>query len=119
MEASVDGVASKNLYENPSTLFTSLLYLNVLVNNKHMKAMIDTGANQTFIAFQALSTSHNRQFIDKKQKSASLADGQTSISILGTLDLHIVIGDMPTSIRAYVVKDLCTECKYYIRNGFY
>ena len=45
MEASVDGVASKNLYENPSTLFTSLLYLNVLVNNKHMKAMIDTGAN--------------------------------------------------------------------------
>ena len=66
MEASVDGVASKNLYENPSTLFTSLLYINVLVNNKHMKAMIDTGANRTFIAFQALSTSHNRQFIDKK-----------------------------------------------------
>ena len=34
MEASVDGVASKNLYDNPSTLFTSLLFLNVLVNNK-------------------------------------------------------------------------------------
>ena len=93
-----------------SMLFTSLLYLNVLVNNKHMKAMIDTGANRTFISFQALSTSHNRQFIDKKQKIASLANGQTSISILGTLDLHIVIGDMPTSIRAYVVKDLCAEC---------
>ena len=45
MEASVDDVASKNLYENPSTLFTSLLYLNVLVTNKHMKAIIDTGAN--------------------------------------------------------------------------
>ncbi|CAF1395596.1 unnamed protein product [Rotaria sordida] len=75
-----------------------------------MKAMIDTGANRTFISLQALSTSHNRQFINKKQKSASLADGHTSISILGTLDLHIVIDDMSISIKVYVVKDLCVEC---------
>ena len=68
MEASADDVASKNSYNNPSTLHTSLLYLNVLVNNKHMKAMIDTGANRTFISLQALPTSHNRQFINKKQK---------------------------------------------------
>ncbi|CAF4130590.1 unnamed protein product, partial [Rotaria sordida] len=75
-----------------------------------MKAMIDTGANRTFISLQALPTSHNRQFINKKQKSASLADGHTSISILGTLDLHIIIGDMSTTIKAHVVKDLCAEC---------
>ena len=110
MEASVDGVASKNLYNNPSTLNTSMLFLSVPVNNKHMKAMIDTGANRTFISFQALSASHDQQFINKKSNNAFLADGHTLISILGTLDLHIVIGDMPTSISAYVVKDLCTEC---------
>ena len=75
-----------------------------------MKAMIDTGANRTFISLQALSTSHSEQFINKKQRSASLADGHTSISILGTLDLHMVIGNMSTSIKAYVVKDLCAEC---------
>jgi hypothetical protein len=50
MEASVDGVASKTLHDNPSTLNTSLLYLDVLVNNKCMKAMIDTGAKRTFIS---------------------------------------------------------------------
>lgn len=105
MEASVDGVASKDLYNNPSTLNTSLLYLNVFVNNKNMKAMIDTGANRTFISSQALPTSYNRQFINEKQKTASLADGHTSISILGTLELHIVIGGMSTSIKACVVKN--------------
>jgi hypothetical protein len=110
MEASIDGVASKTLHDNPSTLNTSLLYLNVLVNNKCMKAMIDTGANRTFISFQSLSTSYNKQFINTKQNTASLADGHASISILGTLDLHIVIGVMSTSIKAYVVKDLCAEC---------
>lgn len=110
MEASVDGVASKDLYNNPSTLNTSLLYLNVFVNNKNMKAMIDTGANRTFISSQALPTSYNRQFINEKQKTASLADGHTSISILGTLELHIVIGGMSTSIKACVVKNLCAEC---------
>ncbi|CAF1412956.1 unnamed protein product [Adineta steineri] len=75
-----------------------------------MKAMIDTGANRTFISLQALSTSYSKQFINAKQKTASLADGHTSISILGALDLHIVIGDMSTSIKGYVVKDLCAEC---------
>ncbi|CAF4424829.1 unnamed protein product, partial [Adineta steineri] len=100
----------KILHGNPSTLNTSLLYLNVLINNQCMKAMIDTGANRTFISLQALSTSYSKQFINAKQKTASLADGHTSISILGTLDLHIVIGDMSTSIKGYVVKDLCAEC---------
>lgn len=110
MEASVGGVASNDLYNNPLTLNTSLLYLNVLINNKAMKAMIDTGANRTFILLQALPTLQHQQFINKKQKTASLADGHTSISILGTLDLCIVIGDMSTSIKAHVVKNLCTEC---------
>ena len=75
-----------------------------------MKAMIDTGANRTFISLRALPTLNSKQFINRKQNSASLADGHSSISILGTLELHIVIGDMTTSIKAHVVKDLCAEC---------
>ncbi|CAF3952955.1 unnamed protein product [Adineta steineri] len=90
-------------FHNPSTLNTSLLYLDVIINNKCMKAMIDTGANRAFISYQALPIFNTQQFINPKQKSASLA-------IFGSLDLHVVIGDMSTSIKAYVVKNLCVEC---------
>ena len=55
-EASVGGVASSTLYNNPSTLNTSLLYLNAVVNNKCMKVMIDTGANRTFISMRAMNS---------------------------------------------------------------
>ena len=110
MEASVDGVASGNLYSNPSALNLSLLYLEVLVNNKKVKAMIDTGANRTFITLQCLSALQIRQMVKIEQGSASLADGSTSLHILGTLELPIVIGDMLISITTCVVRDLCAEC---------
>jgi hypothetical protein len=110
MEASVDGVASKNVPGNPSTLNTSLLYLDIVVHNRRIKAMIDTGANRTFISLQALPTSLSQKFNYTKQKTAFLADGHSSISIFGTLELQITVGDMVTSIEAQVVKDLCIEC---------
>ena len=68
MEASIDGVASGNLYANPSTLNTSLLYLDVLVNNKFMKAMIDTGANRTFISFQALPMLNSNKLLIRSKE---------------------------------------------------
>ncbi|CAF4815646.1 unnamed protein product, partial [Rotaria sp. Silwood2] len=105
-EASVDGVASKNLHINPSTLNTSLLYLNVSVNNKCMKAMIDTGANRTFISIKALDPSYGKMFVNKLHKCAILADGYSSISVYGTLHLSIIMGDTSTSIKAFVVKEL-------------
>lgn len=110
MEASLDGVASGNLYSNPSTLNLSLLYLEVLVNNKKVKAMIDTGANRTFITLQCLSALQIRQIVKTEQGRASLADGSTSLHILGTLELLIVIGDMLISITTCVVRNLCAEC---------
>ncbi|KAF9760566.1 hypothetical protein NGRA_3123, partial [Nosema granulosis] len=72
--------------------------------------MIDTGANRTFISLQALPISLSQKFIHAKQKTASLADGHSSISILGTLELNIIVGDMTTSIETHVVKELCTDC---------
>ena len=44
MEASIDGVASTALHNNPSRLDASLLYLTALVNNQLMKVMLDTGS---------------------------------------------------------------------------
>ncbi|CAF1408799.1 unnamed protein product [Rotaria sordida] len=75
-----------------------------------MKAMIDTGANRTFISIKVLPTFHNKSFVNGKQKNATLADGHTSISVLGTSNLRIVMGDMLTFIKAYVVSDLCADC---------
>jgi transposase InsO family protein len=109
-EASVDGVASGNLHINPSTLNTSLLYLNINVNSKCMKAMIDTGANRTFISTKALGPSHGKMFINKIHKRVILADGYSSISVYGTLNLSIIMGDTSTSINALVVKELCADC---------
>ncbi|CAF1505539.1 unnamed protein product [Rotaria sordida] len=75
-----------------------------------MKAMIDTGANRTFISIKVLPTFYNKSFIHRKQKNATLADGHTSIPVLGTSNLRIVMGDMLTFIKAYVVKELCADC---------
>ena len=72
--------------------------------------MIDTGANRTFITLQCLSPLQIRQIVRMEQTSASLADGSTSLHILGTLELPIVIGDMLISITTCVVRNLCAEC---------
>ena len=72
--------------------------------------MIDTGANRTFITLQCLSALQIRQIVKMEQESASLADGSTSLHILGTLELPIVIGDIIISITTCVVRNLCTEC---------
>ena len=89
---------------------TSLLYLNVLVNNKKTKAMLNAGANRTFISIKALHPLNSKQFVNKSYKRVTLADGYTSLSVLGTLNLSIIMGDMLTSIKSYVVKELCANC---------
>ncbi len=75
-----------------------------------MKVMIDTGANRSFISIKALDPSYGKMFINKIQKSVILADGYTSISVYGTLNLSIIMGDTSTSIKAFVVKELCADC---------
>ena len=65
MEASIDGAASKNQYGNPSQWpFVSLIYLDAFVYDKHMKLMIDTGANRTFISKDALNSIRNSRIIN-------------------------------------------------------
>jgi hypothetical protein len=109
-EATIGGVASNNLYNNPSTPNTSLLYLNVFVNNKSMKVMIDTGANRSFISIKSLRPSYAKQFVNQIHSRVILADDHTSISVLGTINLSIAMDDMLTSIRAFVVTELCADC---------
>ena len=59
---------------------------------------------------KALHTSYKKQFVNKKYRHVFVADGFTSIMIYGEVKLNIILGDMPTSINAFIVKDLCASC---------
>ncbi|CAF4659627.1 unnamed protein product, partial [Rotaria sp. Silwood2] len=72
--------------------------------------MIDTDANRTFISIKALDPSYGKMFVNKLHKCVSLADGYSSISVYGTLNLSITMGDTSTSIKAFVFKELCADC---------
>ena len=72
--------------------------------------MLATGSSRTFISVKALHPSDSKQFVNKSYKRVILADGYTSLSILGTWDLSIIMGDMSTSIQAFVIKELCADC---------
>ncbi|CAF4712302.1 unnamed protein product [Rotaria socialis] len=77
-----------------------------------MKTMIDIGANRTFISIKALHLSYKKQSINKLSSRVILADGYTSISIIGTVHLSINMDDMLTTIKAFIVKQLCVDCIY-------
>ncbi|CAF1475073.1 unnamed protein product, partial [Rotaria sordida] len=79
-------------------------------NDQTMNLMIDTGANRTFISINALSFKNNKQFITTHQRRVYLADGQTSITVYGEVQLHIMLGDIKATILALIVKQLCTDC---------
>ncbi|CAF4957616.1 unnamed protein product [Rotaria sp. Silwood1] len=75
-----------------------------------MKVMIDTGANRSFISIKALDPSYGKHLVNKSHSRIILADGHTSLSVFGTMTLSITMGDMLTSIKAFVVKELCADC---------
>ncbi|CAF4804800.1 unnamed protein product, partial [Rotaria sp. Silwood2] len=87
-----DGVVSNSLYDNPSTFNTSLIYLNLIVNNKKMMVMIDTGANRSFISIKTLDPSYSKHLVNKSHSRVILADGHTSLSVFGTTTLSITMG---------------------------
>ena len=111
MEASIDGAASKNQYGNPSQYtHASLLFLNAYIYDKQMKLMIDTGANRTFITMKVLNSIRNSRIINRIQRQVFLADGYTSITVYGEVNLPLVINNVYTSIRALIVENLCVNC---------
>ena len=69
MDASVDGVASKNQYGDPSQrTCICLIYFNAFVHDKRRKLMIDTGANRTFISKDALNSIRSSRIINRTQR---------------------------------------------------
>ncbi|CAF1380313.1 unnamed protein product [Rotaria sordida] len=75
-----------------------------------MKVMMDTDASRSFISIKALDPSYGKQFINKSHSRVIFADGYTSLSVFGTMNLFIMMDDMSTSIKALFVKELCANC---------
>jgi len=48
-----------------------------------MKVMIDTGANRSFISIKSLLPLYGKQFVNQIHSRVILADGHTSLSVLG------------------------------------
>ena len=80
------------------------------VTDKKVKWMLDTGARHTFISLTVWHLLKDKKVVNDSYKRSVLADGYTSLSILGTLNLSIIMGNMLTSINLSAVKELCVDC---------
>jgi hypothetical protein len=103
VEASTDGDASYS-YPNPS-----LTFITAFINKIPMRILIDTGASQSFIRESALRNGQMNKW-KKNNKTFWLADGTTSFSTVGEVQLYIKINNIITNVMALVVRNLSCEC---------
>ncbi|CAF5147210.1 unnamed protein product, partial [Rotaria socialis] len=77
--------------------------------NNEMQIMIDTGAQNSFVHERNLTLNDKFKSSTIPQQKFYMADGLTSFIVTGTVTLNIFIGDILTSILAYVTKNLCAD----------
>ncbi|CAF0921788.1 unnamed protein product [Rotaria sordida] len=74
-----------------------------------MKILIDTGAQYSFINEKCLKFFNQYKFSDIGHQKFFMADGLTYFIVTGIIHLNINIGDIITSIPAFITKKLCTN----------
>lgn len=72
--------------------------------------MIDTGATRTFISMKCFNAMKEKRVVNQQRRRVFLADGHTYLVVYGEVDLFIRIGEVNTSIRAFMVERLCAGC---------
>ena len=87
----------------------SLLFIHANVNNKPMKLMLDTGANFSFLNAEQLKHVDHFRYTTTHQQRFYMADGLTSFSTTGIVELNIELGNISTTIPAFVAKHLCAD----------
>ncbi|CAF5160471.1 unnamed protein product, partial [Rotaria sp. Silwood1] len=102
-----DGIDFANSSQHPST--PSLIYITTYVNNKQMKILIDTGAQYSFINEKCLKLFNQFKYSAIGHQKFFMADGLTYFIVTGIIYLNITIGDVITSMPAFVTKNLCTN----------
>ncbi|CAF3452727.1 unnamed protein product [Rotaria socialis] len=89
--------------------FEKRILFTTYVNNNEMQIMIDTGAQNSFVHERNLTLNDKFKSSTIPQQKFYMADGLTSFIVTGTVTLNIFIGDILTSILAYVTKNLCAD----------
>ncbi|CAF3257177.1 unnamed protein product [Rotaria socialis] len=103
----IDGVGFVSSSKYPSN--SSLVLFTTYVNNNEMQIMIDTGAQNSFVHERNLTLNDKFKSSTIPQQKFYMTDGLTSFIVTGTVTLNIFIGDILTSILAYVTKNLCAD----------
>ncbi|CAF4244309.1 unnamed protein product, partial [Rotaria magnacalcarata] len=97
-------VINQNIHKsNPS-----LIFINTLINGSRLRAMIDTGATHSFITQGALSTLYHSA-IPSCDRIAQLGDGQTTLKIVGEIQLVLQFANVFTRLNVLVVKNMNTD----------
>ncbi|CAF1521164.1 unnamed protein product, partial [Rotaria sp. Silwood1] len=105
-----DGVASCNISANPSFNNSSLFLITTLINDKYMKAMIDIDTPHTFISMKSLSKICSQEFINSIHRPVFSTHENIPFPIYGEIPLSIKMGEILTSIRAFIIQDLYVDC---------
>ncbi|CAF4268843.1 unnamed protein product, partial [Rotaria sordida] len=84
------------------------IFINTLINGKPIRAMIDTGASHSFITQCALRTlSYFR--LPSCERTAQLGDGQTTLKIVGEIQLLLQFDQVFTPVNALVTQTMNTD----------
>ena len=103
----IGGIDSYLPSRNPST--PSLLFIHGHVNNKPMEIMLDTGASFSFLNVEQLKHTEHFRYSTTCRQRFYMADGMTSFSVTGIVELNIQLDNVKTTIPAFVAKHLCTD----------
>ncbi|CAF4746154.1 unnamed protein product, partial [Rotaria sp. Silwood2] len=71
--------------------------------------MIDTGAQYSFINEKCFKSNDQLKYSSTQHQTFFLADGLTSFTVTGTVNLNIHVGHIITTISAFVTKNLCAN----------
>ncbi|CAF1209552.1 unnamed protein product [Didymodactylos carnosus] len=95
----------KGSLQNISNLNPSLIFINIFVNNRATRALIDSGATHSFITQAALTRIRHSALLPSNIIT-HLADNSSPLNILGEINLTIHVNDILTPLAAQVVKKL-------------
>lgn len=90
---------------NPS----SLSFISAYISHIQLPCLLDTGATNSFIHCSMVRRLRGVP-INKVKQRFTLADGNTSVNIIGTIMLNLRIGSTRTMIPAFVSKSLSHPC---------
>ena len=114
--SSFDGDAPTFSLKNPSPIFI-VAKINQITTN----IMFDSGSSKSFIK-KSIIEQMNHSPIQFEKQSYLMADGHSTFTIFGTVQIVIDLGNLQTSISVGIVDNLCVNCllgmdymnKYYV-----